>query len=142
MPDLKLTQKQEIFCKEYIIDFNASRSALAAGYSKKTSPSMGAENLKKPQIQEELARLMTERNNTLKIDALWVLNEAVDSYKFNKQMVYDMEGNPKMINATSASKFLEMCGKHTEIKAFDKEEQKLPQDNQITINIVDAVKPE
>jgi phage terminase small subunit len=139
--NLKLTVKQELFCKEYIIDFNASRSALAAGYSKKTAPSMGAENLIKPQIQAELARLMSERNNTLKIDALWVLKEAVDSYKFNSQEVFDSDNNPKMINATSAAKFLEMCGKHTNVKAFEKEEPKLPQDNHITINIVDAVKP-
>jgi len=140
--NLKLTVKQEIFCKEYIIDFNASRSAIAAGYSKKTANAIGPENLSKPIIQEELARLMSERNNTLKIDALWVLTEAVESYKYNKTEVIDSDNNPRMINAASAAKFLEMCGKHTNIKAFEKEEPKLPQDNHITINIVDAVKPE
>ena len=31
----KLTDKQKIFCKEYIKDFNATRAAIAAGYSKK-----------------------------------------------------------------------------------------------------------
>lgn len=136
-----LTEKQAIFCKEYIKDFNATRSTIAAGYSEKTAQSIGAENLTKPLIQAELARLMRDRNERLKIDADWVLKEAAESYEFNKQEVFDTDGNPKMINAASASKFLELVGKHTNVKAFDGEKQK-EQDTSIVINLVDAKKPD
>ena len=33
----KLTDKQEMFCKEYLIDLNATQAAIRAGYSKKTA---------------------------------------------------------------------------------------------------------
>ena len=55
-----LTTKQLLFCYEYLIDFNASQAALRAKYSPKTAPFIGAENLKKPQIQDEIARLQLE----------------------------------------------------------------------------------
>ncbi|KRL95559.1 terminase small subunit [Levilactobacillus hammesii] len=46
----KLTVKQQKFADEYIISGNATQAALNAGYSKKTSYSIGNENLKKPEI--------------------------------------------------------------------------------------------
>lgn len=47
----ELTVKQQLFCKEYLIDFNATQSAIRAGYSEKTAYSIGIENLNKPEIQ-------------------------------------------------------------------------------------------
>ena len=67
--------------KEYIIDFNASRAAIAAKYSKKTAPFIGAENLKKPQIQAALQKaiekraLRTERTADEVLNLLWKMNE-------------------------------------------------------------------
>ncbi|MCT3574153.1 terminase small subunit [Levilactobacillus brevis] len=46
----KLTVKQQKFADEYIISGNATQAALKAGYSKKTSKQMGAENLSKPYL--------------------------------------------------------------------------------------------
>lgn len=73
--EYKLTNKQEIFCREYLIDFNASRAARAAGYSKRTAHRMGAENMQKPAIQQKLKELIAERNERLQIDADEVLQE-------------------------------------------------------------------
>lgn len=52
----KLTAKQQRFIDEYLVDFNATQAALRAGYSKKTAAFIGAQNLKKLQIQAEIAR--------------------------------------------------------------------------------------
>ena len=46
--DVKLTAKQQRFVD--VFDGNAIKAAIAAGYSVKTAASIGAENLKKPQI--------------------------------------------------------------------------------------------
>ncbi|MBY7740126.1 terminase small subunit [Paenibacillus polymyxa] len=46
-----LTPKQRIFTYEYLRDFNATRSAIAAGYSKKTAYQIGFALLKKVEIQ-------------------------------------------------------------------------------------------
>lgn len=46
-----LTGKQQRFVQEYLIDLNATQAAVRAGYSEKTAGAIGAENLRKPQIQ-------------------------------------------------------------------------------------------
>ncbi len=47
-----MTQMQEVFAREYLIDLNATNAALRAGYSNKTARSIGCENLTKPDIKE------------------------------------------------------------------------------------------
>lgn len=77
MPPLK-NRRQEIFCREYIIDFNGTQSAIRAGYSKNTAAIITHENLRKPNIRVRVADLMEERTDRLMIDAdrvLWELHE-------------------------------------------------------------------
>ena len=52
-----LTPKQQAFCEFYISNGNASEAARLAGYSKKTSQQIGAENLLKPVVQEYIKSL-------------------------------------------------------------------------------------
>lgn len=52
----RLTKKQVKFCKEYLHTGNATESARRAGYSAKSAYSIGAENLKKPEIQDALSK--------------------------------------------------------------------------------------
>jgi phage terminase small subunit len=52
----KLTPKQQAFVDEYLIDLNATQAAIRAGYSKKTAQVIGAENLVKPMVKEEIQK--------------------------------------------------------------------------------------
>lgn len=52
-----LTDKNRLFVMEYLRDFNATRAAMAVGYSKKTSYSIGWRLLKKAEIAAEIARV-------------------------------------------------------------------------------------
>ena len=60
-----MTKKQKRFVDEYLIDLNATQAAVRAGYSPNTAYSIGAENLKKPEIQnaidERLEQLKSEK---------------------------------------------------------------------------------
>ncbi len=69
----KLTDKQLLFCKEYIIDLNATQAAIRAGYSEKTANRIGSENLTKLDIQAEVQKLMNERSKRCEMDADYVL---------------------------------------------------------------------
>ena len=69
----KLTAKQEAFCKEYLIDLNATQAAIRAGYSEKTAYSIGNENLNKPEIAEAIQGYMSKRSAETQITAEWVL---------------------------------------------------------------------
>lgn len=73
MADMKLTQKQKVFCEEYIKTGNASDAARKAGYSQKTAPFIGAENLKKPQISAYIKSRLDEQDAALVADANEVL---------------------------------------------------------------------
>jgi len=53
----KLTNKQERFCQEYMVDLNATQSAIRAGYSEKTAQVISTENLSKPIVAERIAEL-------------------------------------------------------------------------------------
>uniref|UniRef100_A0A6M3XBC9 Putative terminase n=2 Tax=viral metagenome TaxID=1070528 RepID=A0A6M3XBC9_9ZZZZ len=71
----KLTPKQEMFCKEYLVDLNATQAAIRAGYSEKTAASVGCENLIKPYIQECIQSLMKSRVDRTEITQNKVLME-------------------------------------------------------------------
>ena len=61
----KMTAKQQRFCDEYLIDLNATQSAIRAGYSEKTAQVISAENMTKPAIKEYIANRMAEKESEL-----------------------------------------------------------------------------
>lgn len=57
-----MTGKQQRFCDEYLIDCNATRAAIAAGYSKQTAYSQGQRLLKNVEIKNYIAHQQEERS--------------------------------------------------------------------------------
>lgn len=70
-----LTAKQDRFCKEYLIDLNATQAAIRSGYSKKTACAIGTENLRKPNIQSRIEELNSERAQRTEITADRVIEQ-------------------------------------------------------------------
>lgn len=70
---MKLTPKQKKFCEWYIKTGNASEAAKKAGYSEKTAPRMGSENLQKPVISAYIAERLGKQDAKLVADADEVL---------------------------------------------------------------------
>lgn len=58
---MALTNKQRIFVAEYVVDFNATRAAIAAGYSENSARAIGHENLTKPDIAAEIGNAISHR---------------------------------------------------------------------------------
>jgi phage terminase small subunit len=71
----KLTDKQEIFCREYIKDFNGSRASIKAGYSSKGARQNANLTMSKPYIKATIKELMNNRNKRMKITADMVVQE-------------------------------------------------------------------
>ncbi|HHG9988384.1 TPA: terminase small subunit [Yersinia enterocolitica] len=74
----KLTDKQELFAREYLKDLNATQAAIRAGYSEKSAAAQGCENLIKPNIAERIIELKGARNEEVGIDAAYVLRRLVE----------------------------------------------------------------
>lgn len=70
-----LTARQQLFCREYLIDLNAAAAAKRAGYKATTARQQGQRLLTKVYIQEEIAHLMQARKHRLDIDADAVVRE-------------------------------------------------------------------
>lgn len=71
----KLSAKQEQFCREYLVDLNATQAAIRAGYSPKTAYSMGQRLLKNVEVQAFIQSAKQERAEKLARTAQDALND-------------------------------------------------------------------
>lgn len=75
---MALTEKQIRFCKEYLIDLNATRAYKRAGYSVKSDAAAATEGsklLRNPKVQEEIDKLIKRREKRTEIKQDDVINE-------------------------------------------------------------------
>lgn len=126
----KLTDKQELFAREFIKDLNATQAAIRAGYSEKTARAIGCENLTKPDIQQRVAELNQERLERVQIDADYVLRQAVKLHERCMQEVEpitdrrgeevtDEQGRTIYgFDAKGAAAALKLVGDHITVQAF------------------------
>ena len=71
----KLTAKQQRFVEEYLCDLNATQAAARAGYSQRTAPKIGPENLQKPAIAAQIQNGLHLRARRTEVTADKVLKE-------------------------------------------------------------------
>lgn len=120
----KLTKKQELFVKEYLIDLNATQAAIRAGYSKKTATVIGAENLTKPDISAAIQEAMDKRAKKIEINADYVLNTIVNTIERCQQEIepiYEGTGENRVFtgefrfDSGAVLKGAELLGKHLKL---------------------------
>lgn len=87
-----LTAKQQAFVQEYLIDLNATQAAIRAGYSSSSAGAIGDENLKKPEIKEEIDKAMAIRSKRTGITADRVLRELARIAFFDSTVVANVDG--------------------------------------------------
>ncbi|HDQ4772062.1 TPA: terminase small subunit [Yersinia enterocolitica] len=126
----KLTDKQELFAREYLKDLNATQAAIRAGYSEKTAQVQSSRLLSNVMVQQRVSELASERNNRVGIDADYVLRQAVKLHERCMQEVEpitDRRGeeivdeNGKTIfgfDAKGAAAALKLVGEHISVQAF------------------------
>ncbi|MDU5475945.1 terminase small subunit [Pantoea sp.] len=145
---MALTDKQEMFCREYLIDLNATQAAIRAGYSEKTSNEQGARLLANVSVQNRISELKAQRNDRIDVDADYVLKrlfeidqmDVLDILMTNgelkpiaqwpkvwrttlsgmdvTEMAGDAAGLLKKIKWPDKVKNLELLGKHVTVQAF------------------------
>jgi phage terminase small subunit len=93
----RLTEKQALFAEEYALDFNATRAAERAGYSKHTARQMGAENLTKPDIRKAVADYLERRSTELAAVVDDLTETLVRYVTADISEVFDENGVPKPI---------------------------------------------
>jgi phage terminase small subunit len=69
----KLTPRQSMFVKEYLVDLNGTQAAIRAGYSKKTAGQQSEQLLKNLEIAAAVQAGMAKRAAKVEINADYVL---------------------------------------------------------------------
>lgn len=90
----KLNARQEQFCREYIIDLNASQAAIRAGYCSKRANCSGGQLLANANIQKRIAELKNERAEKTEIKAEEVLLELHRLATADPREILDADGRP------------------------------------------------
>lgn len=130
------TPQEQEFVREYVKDWNGTRSAKAAGYAHPSAGVTASHLLKKKGVKAALSAFIEKRNEKLEIDAAYVLRQAVKLHercmqeikpklvwdRVEKEWVHDTDDEGRGIyifNATGAAKALELVGKHIDVQAFN-----------------------
>lgn len=99
-----MTDKQLLFCEEYLKDFNATQAAIRAGYSAKTAYSIANENLKKPEIRNYIELMKMDVSQLNKLSIVSLINDV--SLIKEKCLHGEFDANNALKACTLLSKFL------------------------------------
>ena len=116
-----LTNKQEKFCDEYMIDLNATQAAMRAGYSNKTANEQGAQLLAKLSIKARIQEL----SNKIAVKTEITQEEVIESLKTARTGAEEAKQFSAAIRAT------ELLGKH--LGMFT---DRIKVDNELTIHVI------
>ena len=117
---MKLALKRIKFCKEYVIDFDGTKAAIRAKYSKKTATKIASHLLTIVDVQTYLAKLIAKRSKKTEITAEYVLTglQEVTERCLQRVPVLDKDGKETgewKFEASGANRSLELLGRHLEM---------------------------
>ena len=93
----KSEAKLEHFAREYMIDLNGTRAAIAAGYAAKSAHVTASQLLKKPKVQAEIAKFQAKISKKLDITAERVLSELEKIAFSDPRKFFNDDGTSKPI---------------------------------------------
>jgi phage terminase small subunit len=90
-------QRRTRFVKEYLLEQNATKAAIAAGYSEKTAGQQGHRLLKDAQIRAEIEQKNTEINQKLDLSVERIKLEIARLCYYDPAAFFKPDGSPKAI---------------------------------------------
>ncbi len=114
MADEKTKKRYEIFAREYVVDLNGRRAAIAAGYSVKGAEVRASELLAMPEVSEMIDTLLSERASRLEIKGSQILEMLHALATFDARNFYNADGSLKEIKDLDYQTQLGLAGFETE----------------------------
>lgn len=114
-----LTSKQKRFCNEYLVDHNAKRAMIAAGYSAKTAEVTGSKMLRVVKVKAYLAEKERKIEKKLEITAERTLREVARIAFGDARQFFDKEGKLIPIHLLNDDAAAALAGMEVE-EVFDK----------------------
>lgn len=111
-----LTNKQQCFVQEYLVDLNGTQAAIRAGYSPKTAQPQSARLLSKAMVKAAVEEGLAKRAEKSELSGGWVIRRLRKIFKMA------MVGNPvfdkvgcecgRRPDLSAANRALELLGRH------------------------------
>lgn len=133
---IDLSEKQERFCNEYLVDLNASAAARRAGYKEGTAYAIGWENLRKPEIQRRIQQLRDEMAKGFNITKERIVEEYRRIAFFDIRTIHTVDGAIKPVNEFDDDAAAAVAG----IEVYEERLQSDDPDDQITTGSVKKIK--
>lgn len=100
----KSAEREEKFCKAYVIDLNAANAAKTAGYSERTAGSQGQRLLTNVAVQARIAELQKKQCDKLEITAERVLRELALLAYANMDDYTDLNDGKRVLNSSKPTR--------------------------------------
>ena len=97
--DGELSEQQKCFAREYIKHFNATRAAIAAGYSRETATQQGSRLLTNVKVTQFVGQLLEARAERTGIDADWLLWRLTEEATADLSDIIDADGKLLPVSA-------------------------------------------
>ena len=75
---MALTAKQQAFVVEYLVDLNATKAAIRAGYAAKGAKDQAYQLMQRPEVAGAIKEAMEARNQRTQVDADYVRNRLTE----------------------------------------------------------------
>lgn len=119
---VELKRQQELFCQEYIVDYNGTQAAIRAGYKETSARKQASRLLTNEDILARVHELQKEQLNRLAVSQDYVVLQLLETYKCCREpspvMQYDpstggmVETGMYQFDSKGALRALELMGKH------------------------------
>lgn len=93
-----LTEKQEAFCQRYLIDFNATKAAIDAGYSETGAATEGWRLLRNADIQNRIEEIRKDMGGKFNVTRERIAQELARIGFFDIRQLYTIDGSLKPLN--------------------------------------------
>lgn len=125
MTNSRLLEKEEAFCQEYIVDFEAKQALIRSGHNCHNPMVISRQLMNLPRIRSRIEELLEIRSKIIGVDAHWVLESAVKLFNrcMTHEAVVDKDGNDIGVykfDSRGANAALNTIGKHIGVQAFKK----------------------
>ena len=119
---MELKRQRELFCQEYVVDYNGTQAAIRAGYKEKSARVTASKLLTDANILARVYELQKEQLDRLAISQDYVVLQLLETYKCCREpspvMRYDPstgemeETGMYQFDSKGALRALELLGKH------------------------------
>ena len=118
----ELKKRYELFCQEYVVDYNGTQAAIRAGYKEKSARQQASRLLTSEEVLTRISELQKDQLDRLALSQDYVVLQLLETYKCCREpspvLRYDPstgemeETGMYQFDSKGALRALELIGKH------------------------------